>query len=77
MPRYIVDLQIDAHEWLRFYGGSARVVHARARCGTRLAFPAAWLRGAVRHDGVSGSFLLETDDRHRLRRLAPLSDHVR
>lgn len=70
MPRYLLDIHIDAQEWLRFYAGRAHQVHAVARCGTRVAFPASWLRGVVSHTGVQGTFVLDTDAQHRLKRLA-------
>ncbi|MGI9326528.1 MAG: DUF2835 family protein [Pseudomonadales bacterium] len=72
MPTYTLDLSISDTELARFYGGSARKVLALGRCGTRLQFPAHWLRPFVEHDGVHGSFVLETDADYRMRRFQRL-----
>ncbi|MAL98480.1 MAG: hypothetical protein CL583_08520 [Alteromonadaceae bacterium] len=55
----IVDLRISADEWLRLYRGEALDVVARARDGRSVRFPARILRPFVRHDGISGAFLIE------------------
>ncbi|MFK7914934.1 MAG: DUF2835 family protein [Pseudomonadales bacterium] len=72
MPTYAIDIVISADELARFYRGSARMVHARSRCGVTLQFPAQWLRPYVSHQGLRGSFELATDHEHRLRHLRPL-----
>lgn len=72
MPTYTLDLSISETELARYYGGSAQQVLARSRCGTRLQFPAHWLRPFVGHEGVCGCFLLETDNEYRMRRFERL-----
>ena len=66
MPTYTVDIVISATELERFYRGTARMVHARSRCGVSLQFPAQWLRPYVGHQGLRGSFVLVTDAAYRL-----------
>ncbi|MFE8073152.1 DUF2835 domain-containing protein [Marinobacteraceae bacterium S3BR75-40.1] len=60
--RIIVDLSISRDQWLRMYRGEARYVHARARDGRSVQFPARILAPFVLHDGVRGSFLIEYDE---------------
>ena len=40
MPHIVVDLSIDPEEWLKLYQGLASEVHARARDGRTVRFPA-------------------------------------
>lgn len=62
----IVDLDIPADEYLRYYEGGAHLVLARARDGRTVQFPANLLRRFVGHDGVRGSFMLRCDANNRL-----------
>jgi hypothetical protein len=66
-PRsFIVDLSLPPEECLRYYGGEAGVVIARARDGRTIQFPARFLRRFMTHDGVRGVFELKCDADNRL-----------
>jgi len=66
MPRYILDLDISSDTMKRYYQGRSSAVLATDRSGRRVRFPAMALRPHVTHEGVRGTFCLETDDEHRL-----------
>lgn len=72
--RLVVDLDIPAEEYLRYYEGGARVVLARARDGRTVQFPANLLRRFVAHDGVHGSFMLRCDANGRLVSIARVGE---
>ena len=67
--RLVVDLHIDAAEYVRLYSGSATTVVARARSGLRVQFPAGALRPFVLHNGIHGVFELVIDERNKLQSL--------
>ena len=69
---YIFDLNIPRDELLKFYSGDARLVHAVARTGQRVKFPAAVLRPYVATDGVRGTFRMSVNATHRLERFERL-----
>ena len=69
---YIFDLNIPRDELLKFYSGDARLVHAVARSGPRVKFPAAVLRPYVATDGVRGTFRMSVNAAHRLERFERL-----
>lgn len=52
----VVNLAIDADEFLRLYKGTARDVLARATNGQTVRFPANILRPFVTREGVHGRF---------------------
>lgn len=52
----VVNLAIEADEFVRLYKGTARDVVARATNGQTVRFPANILRPFVTHDGVRGRF---------------------
>lgn len=62
----VVDLDITAEECLRYYGGAAISVLARARDGRLIRFPASALRDFVTEHGVQGTFELQCDANGRL-----------
>jgi hypothetical protein len=67
MPQsLVVDLHIDAEEFLRHYQGSARQVSCRSRDGRTVRFPTGILQRFVRHDGIHGTFRIDIDDNHKL-----------
>lgn len=68
MSKIVVDLAISSPEMLRYYRGQGQAVVAYARDGRTIRFPARWLRPHVGLDGVHGTFVLEVDAQHRLRR---------
>ena len=70
---YVFDLHIPRDEILKFYAGAARQVNATARCGTRVAFPAALLRRFVVADGVVGTFRLQVGAGNTLQSFERLS----
>ena len=57
--RIIVDLNISATEYQRYYSGAARFVAAYALDGRTVRFPANVLQQVVTHDGVQGRFAIE------------------
>jgi Protein of unknown function (DUF2835) len=69
---YIFDLNIPRDEVLKFYAGDARQVHAVARGGQRVRFPAAVLRPYVATEGVRGTFRMSVNATHRLERFERL-----
>ncbi len=74
MSRIVVDLAISGPEMLRYYRGQGQAVVATARDGRTIRFPARWLRPHVGRDGVHGTFVLEVDAQHRLRRFLRAAD---
>lgn len=62
----ILELNIPADEYLRYYQGAAGAVQARSRCGRTVRFPAGQLRRFVDENGVHGSFRLRYDQNNRL-----------
>lgn len=62
----IIDLDIPASEYLRYYKGDASAVQTRARDGRSVRFPASLLRAFVDDGGVRGCFVLRYDGNHRL-----------
>lgn len=62
----IINLDIPASEYLRYYKGDASFVQTRARDGRSVRFPASLLRAFVDDSGVHGSFVLRYDGNHRL-----------
>ncbi|PAV26974.1 uncharacterized protein DUF2835 [Tamilnaduibacter salinus] len=61
MPHVIVDIAIDPDEWVKLYEGSAHDVHAVARDGRSVRFPARILSRYALRDGIHGSFRIEFD----------------
>lgn len=66
VPEYRLHFQLSRDDYLRYYKGSASVIIAPAEDGTRVQFPASALRPYITTDGVSGSFLLVTDEKNKL-----------
>lgn len=58
----VLDINISADEYLRYYHGQVAMVQGRALDGRSVRFPAALLRGMVSHGGVSGRFIIEFDE---------------
>lgn len=52
----VVNLAIEAEEFVRLYKGTARDVVARAANGQTVRFPANILKPFVAHNGVHGRF---------------------
>ncbi len=63
---FILHLDIDSRELLRYYRGEARAVIARASNGQRCQFPVDALKPFVTHGGVQGTFRLRVDDNGKL-----------
>ena len=61
MPSVVVDIAIDADEFLRVYRGTAKIVRVTARDGRTVRFPADKLRAFVTRTGVYGGFRLTFD----------------
>ena len=66
MPEYRLHFHLTREEYLRYYQGAASAIIAPAEDGTRVQFPAHALRPYVSEEGVSGSFVLVTDDNNKL-----------
>lgn len=62
MQFLIVDLSISPEEYLKMYQGVASSVHAHARDGRSIRFPANILQQFVTRDGIRGSFQIIFDD---------------
>ena len=62
MQQIIVDIAISPEEWIKLYQGVATDVHARARDGRSVRFPARILSRFFLRDGVRGSFRILFDD---------------
>lgn len=72
MPEYRLHFHLSRDEYLRYYQGAAAAIVAPAEDGTRVQFPANALRPFVTEEGVSGSFLLVTDDDNKMLELKKL-----
>jgi len=66
MQRMIVDLHIAPEEFQRWYRSGVNIVHAKARDGRSVNFPASCLQPFVAHDGVHGTFAIRFDDHFKL-----------
>jgi hypothetical protein len=66
VPEYRFHFHLSREDYLRYYKGAASVIIARAEDGTRVQFPASAMRPYITTEGVSGSFLLVTDDKNKL-----------
>ncbi len=73
MAYLIVDVHINADEYIRWYQGGARVVNAVARDGRRIQFPAGSLQPFVEHSGVHGTFAIHFDQNNKLQRVERLA----
>lgn len=62
MQSLIVDITINAEQYLTQYRVPSAVVVTRARCGRRVKFPANILQPFVSHSGISGSFQITFDN---------------
>jgi len=57
----VLDLNISSEEYLKLYQGRAESVHAMARDGRSIRFPAHILRSFVTREGVRGTFVIHFD----------------
>ena len=71
--RIVVDLNISADEYLRYYQGAARTVLATMQDGRRVRFPANILQHAVSHDGIRGRFAIYFDQSGKFERIERLN----
>lgn len=62
MQEIVVDVSISPDEWIKLYQGAARDVHARARDGRSVRFPARILAPYFLRDGIHGSFCIRFDE---------------
>jgi len=63
----IVDISIDKDELLKLYDGRARFIHATARDGRSVRFPANIMHKFILHDGIHGSFKVVFDSHHKFK----------
>lgn len=61
----IVDIVISADEFLRHYQGQVNQVSAVARDGRRVKFPSRILQPFITQQGISGTFAIRFDDKHK------------
>jgi hypothetical protein len=61
----VLDLFIPPEEYQRLYQGVARVVHARARDGRRIQFPALILQRFLTRNGIHGTFEIQFDESYK------------
>ena len=66
MPEYRLNFYLSREDYLSYYKGSASVIVAEAEDGTRVQFPASAIRSFVTAEGVSGRFVLVTDESNKL-----------
>jgi hypothetical protein len=67
-------LDISPDRLLAYYRGNVEQVSVVAEDGRRIQFPAQWLRGHVRRDGVHGRFQLRFREDRRLISLTRIDD---
>lgn len=72
MNSVIVDIRISADEFLRYYGGAAQDVVARARDGRTIRFPAKILQQFVTRSGIEGSFQIDFSSQGKFERIQRL-----
>ena len=59
----VVELSIEADEFLQSYRGATKDVLARAVNGQTIRFPANILKSFVSHDGIQGRFRIHFDQK--------------
>ncbi|SFR41921.1 Protein of unknown function [Marinobacter daqiaonensis] len=72
MQEIIVDIAISPDEWIKLYQGTATDVHARARDGRSVRFPARILSRFYLRDGIRGSFRILFDEQGRFKNVERL-----
>ncbi len=72
MQQIVVDLSIGPDEWIKLYQGVASDVHARARDGRTVRFPARILSRFFLQDGIQGAFRIQFDDQGRFQAIERL-----
>jgi len=68
----IVDISIDKDELVKLYDGRARFIHATARDGRSVRFPANIMNKFILHDGIQGSFKVTFDSDHKFKNVIRL-----
>lgn len=64
--QYHFNLRITAADYLRYYQGSVHNVLVTTHQGVRVKFPASALRPYVTKEGISGQFVLQTDENNKM-----------
>ena len=72
MPTLRIDLKIRAEDYLAWYEGTARQVHAMSHEGLTVQFPAKVLQRYVSQEGIQGTFLLTFDEQNKFVRIEKL-----
>lgn len=67
-----VDIAISPDEWVKLYQGVARDVHATARDGRSVRFPARILTRFYLREGIRGSFRIYFDSAGKFSRIERL-----
>jgi hypothetical protein len=68
-----VDITISSDEWIKVYRGVARDVHAVARDGRSVVFPAKILSRFYLREGIRGSFRIFFDNSGKFVRVERLT----
>ena len=69
MPSLMVGLNITADDYLAWYTGEAKYVHAKTTDGRTVQFPARILQRFVTPHGIKGVFVLFFDQSNRFTRI--------
>lgn len=72
MSHMIVPLHITREEYLAWYQGSAKIVHAKTADGRTIQFPANILQPFVTHAGIKGTFAIYFDERNKFKAIKRL-----
>lgn len=72
MPAYVFDLELPAYEVLRFYEGRVKNVRVRDYQGHTLEFAMEKVLNYATKAGISGTFMLTTDETSRFKGLKKL-----
>jgi hypothetical protein len=62
-------IHIPADEYLKYYKGTARAVHAQTIDGRSVQFPANVLQPFVTRDGITGQFVMYFDQDNKFLRI--------
>ncbi len=75
MNRYRIQLKISPEKYLDYYRGRIRQVVARCNTGQTIQFPASLLQKFVGTEGIHGSFVLTSDENHKVISLERVDGH--
>ena len=73
MPVLLVDLNIPADEYQKYYQQQGTLVHCQARDGRTVQFPATILHRYISHSGVQGAFKIQFSDEGKFESIEKLN----